>query len=320
MIGEKEEGLVLDQRPAKRSAVLILFQLRPRLPLVLEKVVVGVERVVAEKLEDAAMQFVGTGFCHQNHVAAGVAPLRGIVKRGLHDELLDRVNRRRGNIRRRVGADGVDLDAIDEHVVACGLLAVHVDVHIAPAQRDVVGQRDARARLEAKQLLVVARGQRQLMHFPLFHHAPGGCGFRLHRRRLGRHLHIGGCPAHLQLRRNIRGLCHAHLDAPGGVRGKTLRGHMQRILARLNPRKAIVALAGGLRLARLSGCRGQHNPGAHHCRAGRIMHRACNLPRCCRLRRYVRCQRQQAAETNSYKAESHVSPQLEVARLARFLF
>ena len=84
LIGRKEEQFVLDERAAESAAKLIEpYFLLLYTRLIVEEVV-GIERVVADELEHAAVEGVGSRLAHQVGDGAGaVAILRAHVQREL---------------------------------------------------------------------------------------------------------------------------------------------------------------------------------------------------------------------------------------------
>ena len=66
----------------------------------IEKEVVGIEGLVAKEVVGISVIFVAARFGDGLDIPAGITSLRSVVKAGLHDELLQRIRGRDGNIRR----------------------------------------------------------------------------------------------------------------------------------------------------------------------------------------------------------------------------
>src|SRR5262245_66031322 len=107
---------------------------------------VGVERVVAEELEERAVKNVGAAPGHDVDIGPGVPPETGVVEAGLHLEFLNRV--RVGNRHPRAETTArlqiVDLDAIHLEVVIRSASAVRAEISLrlaalTAAQRAGVG-------------------------------------------------------------------------------------------------------------------------------------------------------------------------------------
>ncbi len=122
LIVTKEERLVLEDRAAQGAAELILFEVRLGPARAVVEEVVGIERVVPHELEGAAAQLVGPRLDLQVHDAAErAAELRG-VGRGLHLELVERVDAREDDDRLQPGL--VVVHAVEHVVVVARALAV----------------------------------------------------------------------------------------------------------------------------------------------------------------------------------------------------
>ena len=89
LVGTEEEETIFQDRSADRAAELILLHRRTRVALGLQKDVVGVENIVAEKLPDGAVKLIGAGFRDDFNVGAGIASKASVVHGGLDFELLD---------------------------------------------------------------------------------------------------------------------------------------------------------------------------------------------------------------------------------------
>ena len=105
LIRTEEEEAIFHERAAERAAKLIAREHRLGPARRFQKEVVRIQRAVAEKLIDVAVIVLPAGARHSFDVAARVAPLRSVVERSLHDELLQAVGRGHGDIGRRVCAD-----------------------------------------------------------------------------------------------------------------------------------------------------------------------------------------------------------------------
>ena len=157
VIGE-EEGLVVDDRAAGRAAELVLVERRARQAGRIGEEVVGVEIVVAQKLEDRAVKLIGAALDGGvDHRAGGVAELGGEVV-GLDLELLYRVDR--GDYRDAVASDGagvrdgVVVDAIERDFVGGEAPAAGDERQIrshAEHRRGVAGEQAERKRIPAVQ-------------------------------------------------------------------------------------------------------------------------------------------------------------------------
>ena len=90
-------------RPAERKAILILLQHRPPLTSPVQKEIVGVESVVAEKLPERAVPGICPGFAHNIYIRAGATTFTGIIQSSLRLKLLNRI--RRWNRQADLGAE-----------------------------------------------------------------------------------------------------------------------------------------------------------------------------------------------------------------------
>src|SRR5262245_30880390 len=88
LIREKEKSPVPDDRTAKTAAEQIALERRRRTGSKVEEVA-GVERIVAQKLEQFAVEFVGTGARRDIDDRAGILPVFGTEGRIIHLELLN---------------------------------------------------------------------------------------------------------------------------------------------------------------------------------------------------------------------------------------
>ena len=112
------EHPVLDERAAEGRSVLVLPERGLRAPAVEE--VVGIEHLVAEKLERRPVDVVGSGLCcHLDDGATSAAELRAVVV-GFHLEFLDGVDR---GLHRLVGSHH---DAAEVVVVVRAVECEHV--------------------------------------------------------------------------------------------------------------------------------------------------------------------------------------------------
>src|ERR1700743_2667083 len=82
---------------ADRAAKLVLLEHGARLAVFFHEEIVRVERVVAKKLPELAVECVRAGFADEIDVAAGAATVAGVVHSGLHFEFGDRVGIRDGD-------------------------------------------------------------------------------------------------------------------------------------------------------------------------------------------------------------------------------
>ena len=133
------------------------------------------------------MKPVGAGFRDHGEISAGVAALRRVVQRSLHDELLQGVGRRDSQARSGIGSRAGDDGAIQYNVVAGVSLAVHVEIEVTAAEIGVIRQIFHRSWRQAKDLRVVPRGQRQFAKLPLPDDASCVNRIGLNQRRSGRH-------------------------------------------------------------------------------------------------------------------------------------
>jgi hypothetical protein len=86
---EKSELAVGHDRSAQASAEDILLDDGTRRSSLVEKIFVGIENGVAEKLVGVSVEGIGAGFQNGVNVAAAIATLAGVVERGLDFEFLD---------------------------------------------------------------------------------------------------------------------------------------------------------------------------------------------------------------------------------------
>src|SRR5262245_25803815 len=130
---------------------------------------VGVERVVAEELEERAVKNVGAAPGHNVDIGPGVPPETGVVKAGLHLEFLNRVGiwDRYSAAETAASLQVIDLDAVHLEVVIRAARAVCAKIPLGltaltAAQRAGVGHRRGDAGRERDDLRIVARDQRQV--------------------------------------------------------------------------------------------------------------------------------------------------------------
>ena len=178
MIAAEEKQLVLPERSTEGTAELVLPQdLFLRLigaAVAVVEEVVGIERFVAEELEERAMELVGSGLHDEVHVRAGISSIARIVCGSLYLELLDRVgvgdseSGINSKIGRRVGAAGGIHDGRAVHLVIVLVWPRAVDAHVggAFAERRAVEQIRRHAGRQAQNLRIIAAGERKVRDIP----------------------------------------------------------------------------------------------------------------------------------------------------------
>ncbi len=92
-VGQKEERTASEDRPAQDSTDIMLVERRLLQTFPVHKPVVGVERVVAEVVEQAAAKPIGSRTCDDLHLRARHPTEIGGICRRLNREFLDRVQR-----------------------------------------------------------------------------------------------------------------------------------------------------------------------------------------------------------------------------------
>src|SRR5262249_6708779 len=93
LIRAKEEQRVRSNRAAEGAAEITLSQLRLRQPGAVGKPVVGVERIVAEVPEAAAVKRVSAGFGDDRHLRAWRTPELRRKRRRLNAKFLEGIDR-----------------------------------------------------------------------------------------------------------------------------------------------------------------------------------------------------------------------------------
>ena len=89
---ERPVAAVIDlrnqHRPAQNKSELVplqnIFAERPR-----AEIVPGIENIVAKELEQRAVQLIGAGTCEDLDLRAGIVPVLGRIRSGMHLELLN---------------------------------------------------------------------------------------------------------------------------------------------------------------------------------------------------------------------------------------
>jgi hypothetical protein len=186
---------------------------------------VGIQRVVAEKLIDVAVQLPGAGFQNCVDVASAVAPLAGVVKRSLHPEFLDNIRVRQRHVIVLCDVVVGRADAFDQVVVIVFALPVYVDLRGTASELRGLVQFALHAGAERKELLVILRRQRQISNrFRSDRLSRGGVG-RLDGSNLRRNLNFFGDCAGFQRDAEPRGFRDAHFDIDGFCFSKTRLVH-----------------------------------------------------------------------------------------------
>src|SRR6185295_7814432 len=122
---------VLDDWATEVAAVVVVVQLRLRLAGAVQEEVVGVKRIVSEKLERGAVKIIAAALRDQvDHRALRLAKLCTEAV-ALNTKLLNRVDRRKHE-QRAVRTDVHVVDAVNRPQIRVGLVAVdrHVDARV----------------------------------------------------------------------------------------------------------------------------------------------------------------------------------------------
>ncbi len=272
LVVAEEERPAAHERPAEHAAedVLVERPLAHAGPVVVPGV--GVQRLVAEELEQRPVELVGA-LLHRrvDHGAGGLAELRGIRPR-LHLELLQRVHRRRhdlGTALLEVGRHRIVVGAVEGVVVPGGEVAVGVEERVLAAAGDA-GRGDDHAGGQQRQLGVAAAEQRQVAHLPLVDDRPDVCRLRLQQFTAPGHRDRFGERSHLEHEVDAAPILHAQCDLGAHGPAKSLQLGAHRVDAHAQSREdELAAAVGHRRLADPGGVlRGGHrHPGQHRARA-----------------------------------------------------
>ncbi len=125
---------VVSQGTTEASAEEILFHGGARLALLRLKIFVGVEDVIAEKLESRTMPLRRATLQDGIDVATAVAALSRVIETGLHLEFLHRIGAGQGRVEQLRVSEIGDTDSFEKIVVVVLPLAVYVDADIAAAE------------------------------------------------------------------------------------------------------------------------------------------------------------------------------------------
>src|SRR6202022_5000050 len=143
------------RRTAKAAPKNVLLHGRPGLARTVQKILIRIKHIVAEKLVHVAVETFGPGLEDSVHVPAAIASLAGVVERSLHLELLNHVRigeRHIGALRHIVVGS---TDALDQQIVVVLALAVDDNANVAAPQLRRSIELALGARGERQQLLEV---------------------------------------------------------------------------------------------------------------------------------------------------------------------
>ncbi len=174
--------------------------------------VARIEGVVAQEVEEDAMQPVRPGLGRGVQRTAGLAEL-GRVRALLHLEFLEGVDRRLDERPALVMVG--DVDAIEHEG---GLAAAHAadggtrNVVRANAQQVATARQQYRAGREARELVEATAVQREVHDLGVRHDVAQGAGLGVEERRTGGNNGALGDRAHLELHVDARGLVDLDLD------------------------------------------------------------------------------------------------------------
>ena len=218
---DKEEGLIAavidaryQDRPTHREPVLIEGQLRTLLPGAVQKEIVRIQFVVAQKFIEGPMQLIGSRLDSDIHDRARAPAEFGRIVVGLHAELLRRVDR--GNEAGRIHQEHRDRRAIHQNLV--GVRDTAVRGKISPAGETARGRilhkltLGADAGRQRYQRQRIASVQRQFRHLAVLHHLAQGAGRGVEQRRLPGDFDRLALLADLQLRIQRNELLHGHFN------------------------------------------------------------------------------------------------------------
>ena len=217
LVVHEEEGLVVPDGAAQRPAELVLAKGRLGAAELVVEQIIGVELVIAQKLEPAAVELIRAGLDLDIHDAAvGPAELRG-VRAGLNLEFLDRVHA--GKDDHGVQIQFVVVDAIEQEVVVAGAHAIgdeggrHAPAFVAGAIVVRTGHASRDTWNQPCQLDEVPAVQRQFLDLRLVHSDAQLRAVGLHQRDGGLHLNRFRHVADFQLQIDARLLIDVEPDA-----------------------------------------------------------------------------------------------------------
>src|SRR5205807_6292068 len=104
----------------------------------IKKEIVCIQSAVPQEIVCVAVKVITARFGYGFDIAARVTTVGCVVEARLHYELLQTVGRRDRDIRSRVRADRICIDAVDTHIVAGRPLAVDADDSVAASELRVV--------------------------------------------------------------------------------------------------------------------------------------------------------------------------------------
>ncbi len=270
VISEPERPVAND-RPSDCAAKLIAFALRLGRIQQFGKVVIGIERVIPEKFEDAAVHLVGTRLDGRVHDRARTAAVLRRVRVGLDLELLQRFDRRLDELN-VFTAEGIRIrdvvDPIEQKDVVERAVAVDVqhafEIH---ARQPRCAWKDARG--EQRELVVVATVQRQIENLSFVDHQASRRCLRFQHRCGAGHLDRFLDAAGLQARVELQHLRHLQ-DQPGPDEFAEPRGFdHEHVLAGSEARHVVESAIVGLGRGGDPGCRighRDHGVGNHSAR------------------------------------------------------
>ena len=134
VVHEKIAKFFLDHRAAKANAKNVLLHRRTIKASPIQKEIIRIQHVIAEKLVCITMKCLGTGLENGIYVAAAIAPLAGIVERGLHLEFTNYIRIRQRNIGGLPNVVIGRTDSLDQVIIIIFALAIDNDAHIASSQ------------------------------------------------------------------------------------------------------------------------------------------------------------------------------------------
>ena len=230
LIVAEKEGLVpsvvelgQNDRPSQGTTELVL--LKGHLGTAGIEIRIGVEILVAEKLEKSPVELVGSGF-HVDHDRPAQAPAEfGWQHVGEHLEFGNGVGIRQH--RRLIVVGSVIVDAVQQEVIVLDTVAV--DRHQRVLVGGVGSLRHISASRERNELDEVAAVQRQIHHLLGFEHLAERGGFRLQEGRFAHHfdglLHI----ADFQSERKTQPVLDVQYDSVTNCAFETFGFHRYRI-------------------------------------------------------------------------------------------
>ena len=262
----------LQNRPTQRRPADVLVEPSFRAVGAIVVPRVGVERFVAEEVEQVAAERVRALLDRRvDHGAGGLAELGRIGPR-LHAEFLQRVDRGLNHLCApllQVRRERVIVRAVEHEVVPGGVVAVRVEERVLAAARQA-RRSDHDPRRQQRQLGVAPAEQRQVRDLTLVHGIPDVRGLRVQQPApSGAHDDLFGQRAHGQREIDFNALLNVKLDVLADGAAEALKLRRDSVGSDLQARECVFPLAIGERIDRHTGRRlrrGDHRSRDHGAR------------------------------------------------------